>query len=236
MKTYDSVIETIGRTHLVKLGRLFAGAGAEVCLKMESHNPMGSVKDRIGVAMIDDAEKRGVLKKDTVIIEPTSGNTGIALAFVAAARKYRLILAMPESMSLERRAMLKALGAELVLTPAEKGMRGAIEKANELVQQTPGAWMPQQFENPANPAIHEATTGPEIWEDSGHKIDAIISGVAPAARSRASRGSSERRTRTSRRLRSSRPIRPSLAAASPARTRSRASAPGSSRRTSIRRS
>ncbi len=177
MKTYDSVIETIGRTHLVKLGRLFAGTGAEVCLKMESHNPMGSVKDRIGVAMIDDAEKRGVLKKDTVIIEPTSGNTGIALAFVAAARKYRLILTMPESMSLERRAMLKALGAELVLTPAEKGMRGAIEKANELVQQTPGAWMPQQFENPANPAIHEATTGPEIWEDSGHNIDAIVSGV-----------------------------------------------------------
>lgn len=177
MKTYDSVIETIGRTHLVKLGRLFAGTGAEVCLKMESHNPMGSVKDRIGVAMIDDAEKRGVLKKDTVIIEPTSGNTGIALAFVAAARKYRLVLTMPESMSLERRAMLKALGAELVLTPAEKGMRGAIEKANELVLQTPGAWMPQQFENPANPAIHEATTGPEIWEDSGHNIDAIVSGV-----------------------------------------------------------
>ena len=177
MKTYDNVIETIGLTHLVKLGRLFAGSGAEVLLKMESHNPMGSVKDRIGIAMISDAEKKGILKPQTVIVEPTSGNTGIALAFVCAQRKYRLILTMPESMSLERRAMLKALGAELVLTPAEKGMRGAIEKANDLVQQTPDSWIPQQFENPSNPAIHEATTGPEIWEDSGHKIDAIVSGV-----------------------------------------------------------
>ena len=148
MKTYDNIIETIGRTQLVKLGRLFAGAGAEVLLKMESHNPMSSVKDRIGIAMIDDAERKGILKSDTVIIEPTSGNTGIALAFVCAYRKYRLILTMPESMSLERRAMLKALGAELVLTPAEKGMPGAIEKANELLQQTPNSWMPQQFENP----------------------------------------------------------------------------------------
>lgn len=175
MKTYDNIIETVGRTQLVKLGRIFSGA--EVLLKMESHNPMNSVKDRVGIAMIADAEKRGVLKQSTVIIEPTSGNTGIALAFVAAARKYKLVLTMPESMSVERRAMLKALGAELVLTPAEKGMKGAIDKANELIQQTEGSWMPQQFENPANPAIHEATTGPEIWEDSGHKIDAIVAGV-----------------------------------------------------------
>jgi cysteine synthase len=175
VKTYSNIIETIGRTQLVKLGRTFANA--EVLLKMESHNPMSSVKDRIGIAMIADAERKGILKPQTVIIEPTSGNTGIALAFVCASRKYRLILTMPESMSLERRAMLKALGAELVLTPAEKGMKGAIEKANELIQQTAGSWMPQQFENPANPAIHEATTGPEIWEDSEHKIDAIVAGV-----------------------------------------------------------
>lgn len=177
MKTYDNIIETIGRTQLVKLGRIFAGAGAEVLLKMESHNPMSSVKDRIGIAMIADAERKGILKPQTVIIEPTSGNTGIALAFVCASRKYKLVLTMPESMSLERRAMLKALGAELVLTPAEKGMKGAIEKANELIQQTPNSWIPQQFENPANPAIHETTTGPEIWEDSGHQIDAIVAGV-----------------------------------------------------------
>jgi cysteine synthase A len=177
VKTYDNIIETIGRTQLVKLGRLFADAGAEVLLKMESHNPMSSVKDRIGIAMISDAEHKGILKSESVIIEPTSGNTGIALAFVCAYRKYRLILTMPESMSLERRAMLKALGAELVLTPAATGMPGAIEKANQLLQQTPNSWMPQQFDNPANPAIHEATTGPEIWEDSGHQIDAIVAGV-----------------------------------------------------------
>jgi len=177
MKIFGNIIETVGRTPLVKLERLSAETGAEVLLKMESHNPMSSVKDRIGVAMIDAAQKAGWLNPETVIIEPTSGNTGIALAFVAAARKYKLVLTMPESMSLERRAMLRALGADLVLTPAEKGMRGAITAAEELVDKTPGAWMPQQFENPANPAIHEATTGPEIWEDSGRKIDVIVAGV-----------------------------------------------------------
>ncbi|MBU1693063.1 MAG: cysteine synthase A [Verrucomicrobia bacterium] len=177
MGVFESIIETVGRTPLVKLNRLFAGCEAEVFLKMESHNPLSSVKDRIGVAMIDAAEKAGTLKLDSIIIEPTSGNTGIALAFVAASRIYKLILTMPESMSLERRAMLRALGADLVLTPAEQGMRGAITAAEELVDKTPGAWMPQQFENPANPAIHEATTGPEIWEDSGHKIDVLVAGV-----------------------------------------------------------
>ncbi|HOW98947.1 MAG TPA: pyridoxal-phosphate dependent enzyme, partial [Kiritimatiellia bacterium] len=177
MKAFQNIIETVGRTPLVKLQRLSEETGAEIFIKMESHNPMGSVKDRIGVAMINEAEKAGLIKANTVIVEPTSGNTGIALAFVAAARKYKLVLTMPESMSLERRAMLRALGADLMLTPAEQGMRGAIAKASELVEKTPGAWMPQQFENPANPAIHEATTGPEIWESSGGKIDAIVAGV-----------------------------------------------------------
>ncbi len=176
MSAYGNIVDTIGRTPLVRLNRLIDPATAEVLVKMESHNPVSSVKDRIGAAMVSDAEKRGVLKSGSVIVEPTSGNTGIALAFVAA-RKYRLILTMPESMSLERRAMLKALGAELVLTPADKGMKGAIEKAEEIVASTPGGWMPQQFENPANPAIHETTTGPEIWEDSGHRVDAIVAGV-----------------------------------------------------------
>lgn len=178
MKAFSSIIETVGRTPLVRLTKLFdPKKDAEVFLKMESHNPMSSVKDRIGVSMILDGEKRGLLKQDTIIVEPTSGNTGIALAFVCAARKYKLILTMPESMSLERRAMLKALGAELVLTPAEKGMRGAIEKANEILANTRNGWMPQQFENPANPAIHEQTTGPEIWESAEGRLDAIVTGV-----------------------------------------------------------
>ncbi|MFH0880778.1 MAG: cysteine synthase A [Lentisphaerota bacterium] len=177
MSTYNSVVETIGNTPLVKVQRIIDPSDASVFIKLESQNPMGSVKDRIGLAMIEDAEKRGVLQPDTVVIEPTSGNTGIALAFVCSARKYRLILTMPESMSLERRAMLKALGAELVLTPAELGMKGAIAKAAEILAVTSKGWVPQQFENPANPAVHEATTGPEIWEDSGHQIDAIVAGV-----------------------------------------------------------
>lgn len=174
MSLYDDITQAVGRTPLIRLAKLFDGA--EVYLKMESLNPMSSVKDRIGVAMINAAERDGLLKPGGVIIEPTSGNTGIALAFVAAARGYKAVLTMPESMSLERRAMLRALGAQLVLTPADQGMQGAIAKAHELLAQTPGAWMPQQFENPANPWIHETTTGPEIWEDSGG-VDAIVTGV-----------------------------------------------------------
>jgi cysteine synthase A len=151
--------------------------GATVFAKCEFFQPLNSVKDRIGAAMIAAGERDGIVKKDTVIIEPTSGNTGIALAFVCAAKGYKLILTMPESMSVERRALLRFMGAELVLTPAPDGMKGAIAKATELVEKTPNAWMPQQFDNPANPAIHEKTTGPEIWEDSGHNIDAIVVGV-----------------------------------------------------------
>ncbi len=177
MAIKPDIIKTIGRTPLVRINRLIDPAEAEVFLKMESHNPYSSVKDRIGAAMIEDAERRGILTPETVIIEPTSGNTGIALAFVCGIRKYRLILTMPDSMSIERRTMLKALGAELVLTPAAKGMRGTVEKAQELLAATPKSWMPQQFENPANPAVHEATTGPEIWADSDGKIDAIVTGV-----------------------------------------------------------
>jgi cysteine synthase A len=177
MDVKPDIIAAIGRTPLLRINKLIAPDEAEVFLKMESHNPYSSVKDRIGAAMIADAEKRGLLRPQTVIIEPTSGNTGIALAFVCALRKYRLILTMPDSMSVERRAMLKALGAELVLTPAEQGMRGAVEKAKELSAALPESWIPQQFENPANPAIHEAATGPEIWEDAGGRIDAIVTGV-----------------------------------------------------------
>jgi cysteine synthase A len=153
------------------------GSLAEVLVKLESFNPLSSVKDRIGVAMIESAEKCGILKKDTVIIEPTSGNTGIALAFVCAAKGYRLILTMPETMSIERRTLLKMLGAELVLTPGSEGMIGAIRRAEELVKQTPNAWMPQQFKNPANPEIHRKTTAEEIWRDTDGKVDIFVGGV-----------------------------------------------------------
>lgn len=176
-KTFDNVVQTVGNTPLIRIRRLVPEGGATVYAKCEFFNPMGSVKDRIGRAMIETAERDGILKPDTHIVEPTSGNTGIALAFVAAAKGYRLTLTMPESMSIERRALLKALGASLVLTPAADGMRGAIQKATEIAMTDPKAWIPQQFENPANPKAHEETTGPEIWEDTHGQIDAIVAGV-----------------------------------------------------------
>ncbi|MBC7136307.1 MAG: cysteine synthase A [Oceanibaculum nanhaiense] len=178
-KIYDSILDTIGATPLVRVNRLAAAhdVRAEILGKLEFFNPLASVKDRIGFAMIEAAEKAGSLKPGSIIVEPTSGNTGIALAFVAAAKGYRLILTMPESMSVERRKMLKLLGAELELTPADKGMKGAIARAEELVASTPGAFMPQQFKNAANSAIHRATTAEEIWADTAGTADALISGV-----------------------------------------------------------
>lgn len=176
-KLYNNIVETVGRTPLVKLNKVTEGLNATIALKCEFFNPLGSVKDRIGMAMIEDAEKQGLLTKETVIVEPTSGNTGIALAFVAAAKGYRLILTMPETMSLERRTLLAMLGAKLVLTPGAEGMKGAIARAEQIVKETPGAWMPQQFNNPANPAVHARTTAEELWEDTDGKIDILVAAV-----------------------------------------------------------
>src|SRR5713226_1055708 len=176
-KIYKDIVETVGRTPLVRLNRVTAGVPATILLKCEFANPLGSVKDRIGMSMIEDAEKRGILKKETVIIEPTSGNTGISLAFVAAARGYKLILTMPETMSFERRTLLAMLGAKLVLTPGAEGMKGAIARAEQLAKETPNAWIPQQFENPSNPEVHRKTTAEEIWQDTDGKVDILISAV-----------------------------------------------------------
>ena len=180
-RIYNNIVETVGHTPLVRLNRIPASFGVDpstsVLLKCEFFNPLGSVKDRIGMNMIDAAEKSGVLKPDTTIIEPTSGNTGIALAFVAAAKGYNLILTMPETMSLERRTLLALLGAKLVLTPGSEGMRGAIARAEQLARETPNSWIPQQFENPANPDIHRRTTAEEIWSDTDGAVDILVAAV-----------------------------------------------------------
>jgi len=176
-RIFNNIVETVGGTPLVRLNRVTAGLEATILLKCEFFNPLGSVKDRIGMAMIEDAERRGILKKDTVIIEPTSGNTGIALAFVAAAKGYKLILTMPDTMSVERRTLLTLLGAKLVLTPGTEGMKGAIARAEQLARETPNSWIPQQFDNPANPEIHRKTTAEEIWNDTEGKVDILISAV-----------------------------------------------------------
>jgi cysteine synthase len=176
-KIYTDITKTIGSTPLVRLNRIAHGLPAAILAKLEMKNPLGSVKDRIGLAMIEAAEAKGLINKDTVIIEPTSGNTGIALAFVCAVKQYRLILTMPETMSIERRKLLKHIGAELVLTPGSEGMKGAINKAKEIVSRTLNAYMPDQFGNPANPEIHRKTTAEEIWQDTGGGVDFFVAGV-----------------------------------------------------------
>jgi cysteine synthase len=176
-RIYSDITKTVGNTPLVRLNRIAEGLEATILVKLESFNPLSSIKDRIGVAMIEDAEKKGLLSKDSVIIEPTSGNTGIALAFVSAAKGYKLILTMPDTMSMERRQLLAIFGAQIVLTPGAEGMKGAVKKAEELVAVTPGAVLLQQFSNPANPDIHRKTTAEEIWKDTDGKVDFLVAGV-----------------------------------------------------------
>jgi cysteine synthase len=177
MPIVDSILDLVGRTPLVRLNRVTDGCGGTVLGKLESANPAGSVKDRIGMSMIEAAERDGAIGPGSVIVEPTSGNTGIALAFVCAAKGYRCILTMPETMSLERRTLLRAYGAELVLTPGPEGMRGAIARAQEIAAETPSAFIPQQFQNPANPEVHRLTTAQEIWDDTGGEVDCVVAGV-----------------------------------------------------------
>jgi cysteine synthase A len=176
-RLYENIVETVGGTPLVKLNRITAGIQATIAIKCEFFNALGSVKDRIGKSMIEAAERDGIINKDTTIVEPTSGNTGIALAFVCAAKGYQLILTMPETMSMERRTLLAMLGAKLILTPGSTGMKGAIAKAEEILKTTPNSWMPQQFNNPANPEVHRLTTAEEIWADTNGQVDILVSAV-----------------------------------------------------------
>jgi cysteine synthase A len=176
-RLYNNIVETVGRTPLVRLNRITKDLDATIAIKCEFFNPLGSVKDRIGMSMIEAAERDGLIKPETVIVEPTSGNTGIALAFVCAAKGYKLILTMPETMSLERRTLLAMLGAKLILTPGSEGMKGAIARAEEILKNTPDSWMPQQFNNPANPWIHQQTTAEELWNDTDGKIDILVAAV-----------------------------------------------------------
>ena len=233
-RVYDSIVDTIGDTPLVRLPNLSRELEpkATVLAKLEFFNPINSVKDRIGVAMIEALEQAGKIKPGATLIEPTSGNTGIALAFVAASKGYKLVLVMPESMSIERRKMLALLGAELVLTPAEQGMKGAIGMAQDLLARTPGAVTPSQFENPANPAIHEVTTAEEIWADTAGAVDIVISGVGTGG-TITGVGHALKLKKASVKMVAVEPTAsPVLWAARPARTRSRASARASSRRSS----